>query len=705
VSQTIIGSAPISLPFKYVAPLIELQQTWGDGWIPSPHLQCISMTINASSVQPSELIFAYIYGPNVKQAADTNFGVYTSIDLTGWWVRVSFFDQNGKPQPQAVFQVEAPSKELLGGVDSMGNPIAAGRITYLATDPLRTLQRIRISESVFWDEDSGDYNTVGWVPAMNKRDKRGMLVGNASGPDGSGDYYYGGTSPAWEGDPGQLWTREQYAEYILNNWVQQDDGPAWFIVGQTDVLDAITDSIDMPQTATAAEVLKMLIDPQAGVDFNVQYSPADDAGNAEGFQVNVFALSSAATTFGDATMPANPNKISINRTNQIDLSKTTIVSSAAKRVDMVKVLGKRIVVCGTLYGDNAVGGDSDANSGSLENLWSDSLESDYISANGISDPVNADYVRRREKYRDVYQAFGAPSDWDLDGGAWNLATDYQGKVQQAADYQTVVRRTLPWIPLQQGFDYTKNPPTDNTDGESQPDTSPPIAWLYSKDVVPFWTGYIQAEHYGHGVSPHGANWGAWIHSSPNHRKAKNQWTAAQLETTVNVRADGTPVVAFDWTQTVLTIAIESDHRMGVVWQVPSNMAAGDGSEMIIEDNEAEMWLVKDGTIVDTDSTGTLVSIASSNQGKPIEIRNDIPRLQQIMAGVINRYTNDRARARITWKTFQPWGYMVGQILDVYQSGDDTAQIGAIITSITWRAPPSEGGEPQGPEMEVLAGYA
>ena len=705
MGQIIIGSNPSTGPIPFVAPLIETQANWGDGWQATANYQFVELKVNASSMEPSSFTFNYFYGNTVKQVGDTGYHQYGPLDLSGTWVRVSFIGSDGTPSVQFVGIVDSQGRELMG---SDSNP--SGKQTWVAVDPLRTLQKMMISTAVFYDSDADTYSTVGWVPSMNKRDQRGMIVGNVSDADDDGDYYYGGTSPAGSG--AAKWTRTQYANYLITNFIQQTDsddnpiGPVWTLAGQTAVTDGMSDTIDFPQADSAAAMLKRIIDPKYGIDWNVQYVPADRNGDGEGFQINIFAMTNQVATFGSATMPTNPNTVSINRTTQIDLTKSYLVQSDAKKVDLVKVLGKRIVVCGTLYGAAAVGGSADNDNPTLVSKWSNALESDYITAGGTATAANpdaADAARKREKYRDVYQHLGAPADWDLDGGIWSISTAYDGTLR-TDDYQTLVRSTLHWIPLRQGFDYTANPPTDNTDGAVEPETSAPLAWMYdAQSIILAAPGYVQCEHNGIGVGVMHNDWGVFLHAAPNHKLAFNAWTQAQQQTTAADEA-----FEFDYNQAIATIAIESDHRLAIAYETPSVLAAGDGSVMVIEDHESELWCVLPGTVIDCDPTGNLLTIApnndddgfslNNNSDKPVILRNDVDRLSLIMAGVISRYINERARAVVTFKTFQPWAPMVGYILDVYQQGDDVKQIGSVITSITWRI------SQEGPEMVLTAGY-
>jgi hypothetical protein len=682
-----IGSVPITLPIKFTTPLIEAKSSWADDWSAHPEFIMERLKINASSIEPSSFSFQYHYG-HLKQVTDSGLNSYAPLDLSGWWVKVSFFDSSGAPQVQFVGQVDSQGRDYQGNTTT-----PAGLQTFVATDGLRILEKIRVSQSIFLD-DFGDQQKIGWIPGMNKRDRHGLVVGNVSYPDSNGDYYYGGDVPATSSSP--KWTRTEYGYYLLGNFVQQSDstgaatGPSWYLVGQTEITDGMNDTIDFPQAGTALELLRMLIEPKYGIDFNVQYSPADDSGNAEGFQVNIFALTNVAATFGGKTMPANPNTVSIDRTNQIDLTDTYIVQSDARKVDKVKVIGQRIVVCGSLFGDDAV---DTPTTGTLVGKWSDALETSYISAGGSADPKKCDPIRRAEKYRDVYQHLGAPDDWDQDGGEWSVATTAEGKLT-TGDFQNLVRETLPWIPLKTGFDYTHNPPTDNTDGTTDAETSAPMVFIYdSQPAILSTEGYIQAEHNGIGVAQPHMDWGVFLSAAPNHRLALNSWTDTEAMSTGELDA-----LQFDFTQTVATIAIESDHRLAIEWDAPANLAAGDGSVMVIMVEEAQMWVALPETIVGLDDTGQLQTIGTGTGSGPIILRNDVDRLSQIMAGVISRYTNERSRARISLRGFQPWGFMVGSVLNAFQQGEDVTQIGNIISSIEWTLSPT-------PKMVINSGYS
>ena len=237
--------------------------------------------------------------------------------------------------------------------------------------------------------------------------------------------------------------------------------------------------------------------------------------------------------------------------------------------------------------------------------------------------------------------------------------------------------------------------TDNTDGTVEAETSPPMAWIY--DSIPVRTQapqYIQCEHNGIGVGRPHLDWGVFLHASPNHLLALNSWSDTQLQTTLT-QPD------FDWNTVVATVAIESDHRVALEYDLPANQQAGDGSVMTVVDQEAELWVVLPGTIVSLDKDGSLVKFAGKSQGSPdgpTILRNDVPRLALALAGVVARYTNERGRAQLTIKGFVPWAPLLGFILTGVQSGDTVKQVGGIISSIEWTLG-------QSPQTVIKTGYA
>lgn len=680
MGTTVIG-APDNSPFPVplAASIIETRKSWSDDWKFNPELVLASCGLLASSSAVDTCEIWRKYG-NVKDTFDGDYESREALDLEGTWIRLSLVSQDtGQPMAQFVGLVDNHTR-ILTGSDSQ----PAGEQRWVASGGLRMLRKRMVASSYFLDANGTDINNPGWIPAMNARDARGLLVGNRSDkpapvppnspPGTEAIYYYGGKS---------VWTHLQYLKYLITNFIQQPDGPTWTLAGQTDVLDQMQTTIDFPQVTNVAEMLRHLVNVKYGLDYCVRPTDA-------GFEIHINALSNQDATIGGITMPKNPDLVQVQKTTDISLFETKIVESSERRVDAIEVMGARIVVCGTLAGSNA----QHPAAGSLVPKWSPKLETDYISAGGTitststTDAGDNDRIRRREKYRSVYRQLGAPSKWDLNKGQWCVLCDENGNLSSGesaeqkanndeddpdGDYQTQVRETLHWIPLKEGFDYSTDPPTDNTDGTVEPDVKPPMCWLY--DETADTPQYVLGDQNGVHVHVPFQDWGAFLEANPNYLLAYNTWTTQNLINT----GEGDP--KYDYSKALATIAIRSDQRLRMAYFVPDDQKAGDGSVLTILDEEAECWVMLPGTIVDVDASGNLVG--ADTNGEFIILRNDINRIALVLAGAIARYGFERAKAQLTFKGLLPWGQLLGQILTVIQQGDDVSTIGAPITSIEW----------------------
>ena len=703
---TIIGNNSPTLPLTFYPAIVETWQDLGDGtsnWVYDPELQLVSFGLHASAISTAEIERRY---GNVKMTYESDFPDEARIarDLTDWWVRISIPDDGGTTVTQFVGQVENQSRVMTGNA-----ALPAGTQNWIVSGGQRILQRITISQSVFAVDQSTDHETqskVGWVPAMNARDKRGLMVGNRcdspqpvppGSPDEHARFAYGGKT---------VWTHLQYLQYIVDKFVQQNDNangdgtgnpvfPRWTITGQTDVLDGMQTTIKFNEAATAEAIIKELIPPKYGVDFVVRPTDESEPGEGDdGFEINIFALAAASQAVAGVTMPANPNLVQVVKDNEITMTETHVVEADERRVDRVQVIGARIVVCGTLKNAASQAGPSP---NLLVKRWSNDIENDYkIAAGTVSNPDNPitpDTIRGYEKYEDVFQHVGAPDDWQLQDityqkpGTWSVSCNDDGTFTTAA-FQQSMRETLGYIPLKEGFDYSVTPPVDNTgmsyDG-AQSDTKPPLAWIYDDGSVSgLAPGYVPWKH----VRAPFQDWGLILGADPNHTFALNHWSSSDAET-----SDKQPL--YDYLTAIITIAIESDHRLSLGYTMPDELSAGDGSVMTIIEEEAEAWVMLPYTILDV----------NPDDGTPVEspsqltvLRNDLSRLQLVMAGAVSRYINGRLRVALTFKGFNSWMNLVGQILTVVQQGDDVQQVGAPITSVEWMQTPT-------PVTVVKTGYA
>lgn len=674
-AATIIGEGLADYPRTLLTPFIQTMKEWtlGDDGLPEWQadfeLTFCSAEVHASSAQVSILEFKRRYG-KTKEPYENDFSIKPAKNLSGQWASLWMWGDDGTPALMFAGRIEDQARDLMGKPSDGINPaLAAGIQTFIAAGPLRILQKITVSEAIYLvndDDEEADqiFATVQHIPAMNARDHRALFVGNRSDlADDQGVFYYGGK---------QTWTHGQYLKYVVANFVQQyegDDvtptGPIWTIGGQKDILELMTTTIKFPQVVTVAEMCRLLIPVKYGVDFFVHPTPL-------GFEITVFALSSLEGSIAGATMPKNPNTVQIDKGTSLDMVKVHLVESGQRRYDSIRVLGKRIVVCGSLRA-------TDDASSTLIGKWSDAIEAAYKAETSGDTDAN-DKSRQAEKYRNVFQLFGAPADWDLDGGKWAVQTDFNGTViSTPGDYQNVLRETLHWIPLKEGFDYRNGGEADGTLGTSEPDVKSPMAWIkdYDNPAATDDNPIYVACHFA-GIHVQGVynDWGIFLSASPNHLLDHGDWdddAAASNSSDVEAR--------FDYTTLIATIAIESDSRLQVGFDLPADQQAGDGSIMTVLDEEAECWVMLGGTVVDLDASNKPVTGGSDLR----ILRNDNQRLALVAAGEYVRYINERIKAQIDLKGLFPWGNLIGSILTMIVTGDDQLRVGAPITSVFWTA--------------------
>lgn len=682
---TIIGDASPDFPQEFIAPIIEIKWAWSSGWEYDPELEMVHCAAHASSSAVSTLQFRRIYGDRkLPHESDFPNTAANPRDFTGAIVRMRIMGPQG-PETQFVGVVAGRQAEMQGT-----DAIPAGQEVFVAYGGLYLLQKLEVYQAEVLNSDSSpSTETIGWLPPMNSRDKRNMLVGNAR-DGGGGLFYYGGS---------EIWTHSQYLLYLIENFIKQDDGPEWTVGGQLELIDAMSSTIDFGHKARASDMLRELIPVRFGVDYYVK--PTDD-----GFEINVFALTDKVGSVAGVSMPQNPNTVEVHKLKHTDLFETKIVQTDDKRYDQIRVQGKRIVVCLTLRGARGADGEDTGNP-SLVKKWSADLEALYISADGKVtaepdvDPSKWDEVRAGPKFTEVYQHLGAPADWDRDDGWCSVYVTADGRIARNGSWQDSMRDTLPWIPLRVGYDYSHNPPVAPTGVDVTADHQAPLVWLldelHSSDGVQSDATeprYVLASTAGIHVSKPYQDIGVILNASPNHRLALNHMTEAQFGKTGFYSTPSYGMKAFDYETAIATIAIESDHRVHVTSKIPDGIAAGDGSVMVIQDEGAELWVLAPGTVVGLDVDGK----PKTSDPELITLRDDRDRLAMLAAGAMTRYVNERVRAQLDWRGHTAWGNLVGQIMTMIVQGEQRQAVGAPITSVEWTMKPT-------PMTIIRTGYA
>lgn len=644
--STNLYPSTITYPKTLVAPAVYLRETWSDSWVQSTELEFIAAKSCSSGQDLGVCEVARRYGQVMAPGEDV-YSVRTPLALNGYWLRVDMYD-GAQWVTQWVGRIESESRQTFGApvVDEVAIPTGIQR--WRAYEPSQYLRKIHVSGS-YWlgydGESNEELRQVEWVPDVNSRDRHNTLVGNRTAEKWETEtYLFGGTD---------LWTRQDYLEYILFRFASVTDGPAFVLDGAYAVLADVSDAIDMRDTQTVDSVLKKLISPKIGLDYKISYDGVNDQ-----FSVYVYSLAATATTFETATLPANTNDVYFDRGSALDVVGVNLVESDDHNYSTIRILGKRAVVCLSLRGFT-----DDGHGATLYKGWTNDEETDYLAGTGLeSEPEEHDEARQRDEMSDVFQTYIAPEEFDPDTVYARPTINGDGTVStdtSSDKWQNSVRRTLNWVPLYQGIDYTQGAPaTIPTDAELMR----PMAWIKDEETA----RYVPIDTVGMSLSVLAQQWGIHVGASPNHLLALGYFDGAAATKTEP---------KYDYTTLCCTVAIESDQRL----KLEQALVGGDGSVMEVVDETAELWyLAKRAILGCTQDAGELYLSESG-----VVLRNDITRLNMLMAGAISRYQVSRYRAEIALKGLLPWSSMVGGMLTVTDA--ETDYLAGPITEVQWNA--------------------
>ena len=669
---TVLGPTS-DIPYATFPTLVQVRQHWGDDWTTVRGLYLESCSRSAGGHDLDECTLTWKYG-HLAHPWDAAKNYYAPLNLDDYWVQVLLELSESSQQLLWIGRVYGQGK-VIEGAQSSG---PSGHQRWQCYGPQMILRKQMVSRALWTRQASsppaGD-NWCTWLPPMNDRlGKQAWLVGNRSSTKYGGVYYvYGGTD---------LWTAYDYAEYLLARFCNfsASGGPTFALGGQATLLQDLKLCEEWPDTISVDAMLRRLIAPKLGVDFSIEY----DSGSGH-FLVNVFALQSSAVSAGGVTLPANPNTVKIIAgVTPANLS-THVALSSDHRASKIRVLGKRVVLCGTVGGPDA---DSAWHPGALAVAWDTALsQHDYDSGNAPSPDDTeglkqfpwgsaqaADYARRNPRFRDVYSLYLSPKSFDLNSIHLAIGLDGDGAPSiapggGAPTRQNFLKKTLHWLPLQANQDYSTWPPTALTlgsDPDYAPQFLPPQIYLHNDTEK-----YRVAEKCGVHVvvPPQGLGLRLVVH--PNHLVGKGVFPD-DANTLHQPRWAGRELVA--------TLAWETDARLSLEYAVPDSDPV-DGV-MEIKINDAEMWLLAANTALGVKPAHADQLVASPNSLQIL--RDDRPRLGMVLAGAIARYAASRARAEIVAAGICPWGGLLGQILSTIESGGDSTGIDAPITKITWQ---------------------
>ena len=709
MAVTIIGEKQLAAVRTAGAPLIETKRLWADPWTLNPSLKFDRAVKACAGQEVGTCEFHREYG-HVKEQYAADFvpppGIGSAaVDLTEHWVRVRLPAEKGMTTLW-VGRIGSEVRQPKGQAKVEGIGYPSGVQNFVAYEPAQYLENIDVSQS-FWvrptikDKDGDPLEepqegvpagmrevTLDWVPGANSRDERNMLVGNMyDNPIFGKPDWFGGTD-RWDAWHLVLTLLKRFADGSAV------EGPAWTLAGQSEILKGLGGMSPFQASESLLSILRRIISSKHGIDFKIEeFGKEGDPADRYGFQVVVFALSAREQSFAGFSLPTNPDHVEIRAATARDVIATKIAKSGEHTVGRVRVLGQRLVCCTTLEADPpGLGLPVIPNEyPSLVKLWSDALESAYRVGTGNEDDAGEahDKARDADKFRPVFQALGARADWDHAGGMAAPRQDFNGNVIGSGlvgAFQNRQRKTLPWLPFRQNFEYSTDPPQDQSGLAGEAGFTAPQAYLWDEEE----SRYIGADAAGMAVGALPSEWGVLINARPNHLLGLGHMDAVPPE----IQADTAKEPKYDWKQAKITIAFQTDQRLELRFERGGGVRPQDGTIDIIEE-DAELWFATPGTIFGVDERGIL---RRTPPGDILVLRNDADRLKLVMAGAISRYFYPRFRAELTLKGLFPYSVLVGQILTVIEEGGDAKTIQAPVTAVEYVGADEPG-------TVIRAGYA
>lgn len=681
MSAITIYGGPEQLFTRCYPPVIQVRRSWADDWEFFPELELESVELQTCNQGASSCTFRRRYGGAVKVPWESVIGEKDALaDGTGWWVRAGIATDQGYV-PVFTGQIRGDGDDKHGAAAHGPSGIQA----WVAYGPLDLLRRTSISTS-FWSVEAAALE-LGWIPDVNDRDGLGWVSGNRTEEKVGDSYLFYGAGAS-------VWTAYDFLEYLVVRHLDDPDGVRWTLSGQLEPLREIEPEIRLGTTITAADAIKKVIATNLGLDWRIE--PTED-----GFEIVVFSVLPEEIRYCGKSIPANADCVDMVTGRSVASFRTRVGSSGEHAYGTLRVVGKRIVSCFSLYGISAASPDASV-AGTLCGVWADDIETEYKAGSGTpEDPPEAhDAARKRDRFAAVYQRFGASGSFDFHGGRALPCLDEEGSLVPKDDvrweepaYQYVARKTLAWIPLLAGMDYTtKTPSSLNPDGIDG-DYLPPQAWLGS-GTIPGWSDepdYCPAETAGVGISVLQTDWGLQLSASPNHFLGLNHFSPGSSD--AEAASEHWP--SYDHDKLIVTLAVETDQRIGFEVKIPD--AKPEDGRLTIAVDDAECWFLAPWTVVGIGPD--YQPQYSPSQG--VLLRADTERILLAAAGAIARYTVGRVKAQIDAKTLLPWGGLLGYTLRAVGDDGDRQNAGCPITAISWTVDDKQGTG----TTSLKAGYA
>lgn len=641
---------------------------WDDEWTAQPYLYPNSLVETVSpEVSIAELVFDYGV---VLRHGESEFVSEPPLDVLNHFVRIvaddGILDWVG---------VLTSVSESHAGADLAA---ASGRQHWTARGLEHLLDRVCIRGA--WSESISESVAawIGWTPAFNRRAWAGArLLGNRSNTAIELPHDPEELSPptTWAFSTyGATWTHSDAIDYILtahapNNITWEASG----LVSDLDSVDLVFDASGLSVKAA----LDALIDRRRGYGWTLRYDALENT-----VAVYVFSVFASDVTSGGFTFHANTEQQTLTAYNRRDIARCVVRSEAESQYDSIVVQGARLKSCFSVAMSNDT----------LSPAWTEAAETEYLACSsgpslsaslGWAESDAFDFHRGQEFLSRVFAAFRLAGSWNGECGIDNPAVydaipavDSTGTIreEQLGARGLVHRGILGFIPFRSGEDHLG----ESFDTDAEPKYLGPQAFLKTREGKWFRVGAKQndpSEIASGSVRALDREQAVEVRFNPSHLLANNHWTSAAA---TNVEPE------YDYSDLVLTLAIETDERLKVIVTPTGGQVGDTPRELVINVDDAEAWFVAEGTIYGVADDGSaLVTFDDSPGFTTHVIRNDKDRLQRIAALALAWYSTSRASARIESNTLELF-YEPGVMLKEVETADGTTvTTNSIVTRRAW----------------------
>lgn len=611
-----------------------VKQFWSDDWIFVQYLDCIQAKEAAPPTLGSAQ-FLWRYGL-IDQFEDADYVRHDPFWLMDWYVQLRTHSSFGE---SALWtgQIQRDALDMWAINTDAG--ITPGNQTLGAFSLEYILQRRRIDATYV----EGGTVAVDRREVFNRPFKVGLaIMGGNRSASRNGDGVYTFSTDGFD------WSVIDIIQYILNYF--QPAAIPFVITGQTSILNQIVGETFDLWGMTPFDAFNKLINRRRGVGWRVITT---GSGNSE---LNVYSLASEQVSFGEFSLPANSNQVSLVFDDLIDMEPQLSIDRG-DMVDTIHVVGEPVKTMFSVSIRNAT----------LEEGWTVPEQTSY--------EESTDEERKTDKYLRVFQFLRVPNGWDhtfdgLDGFGAEFVNPLvldDGTVdltQQDSHWSgsEVFRHFEDQLPVQ----------VEATIDDAAPEYLKPFLLGENPDVTDEYhhvekLDVVELEEYSLRMSDR--ELGLSTEGKINHLLGLNNFTAIE-ETEIDEE--------IDYTRLIGTIFMAQDTNIRVLYKLPTNSASEAGRTLLIPVQGAEFWWQAGGTVLGV-TDGVL-------QFGPVEgavLRDDSARLRAIANAAAVWYGSQKATLSYVHKGIATFHRVGTMIRNAATTAFIFEQIGTTVTSRTW----------------------